>query len=364
MRTLLRLLPALPLLISACGGGGADLPPLEPGASVDSAVTTPDAGGSVPGPGASSQQPAASAPNPGASGRDAGTPSPDASAGDPATADGAVSEPSVDFDKAFLWSTDEFEVPGGKERYLCFATNLGEDLVANAFSTKGQPFVHHLIFSRSTANDKLGFEECDTAFRSGWQPMFVTGAGSSKLELPSDAGHKLAKGTRLVIQMHLLNTAEEAVKSKVVIQMRRSTHANPRPVNTYILGTATVKLPPGQKTDLTGDCKVRENVQLIAGFPHMHMLGTAMRLEVGPSADSLKEVFKREPFSFDAQNIEALDLKLKSGDLTRITCSYNNTTAAEVTYGESTRNEMCYFIGFAVDRSGQGGCFASIPPFF
>jgi hypothetical protein len=295
-----------------------------------------------------------------ANGQDAGTTSEEPDVNTPDAGDGSDRAP--DFPDAFSWSTGEFEVPAGKERYLCFASTLEEDLVANAFSTKGQAFVHHLIFSRSSADDKLGFEECDTAFRTGWQPMFITGAGSAKLELPSDAGHSLTKGTKLVIQMHLLNTAEEPIQGKVDIQMRRSAHASPRPVSTYIFGSADVRLPPNQKSELKGDCTMRESVQLIAGFPHMHLLGTAQRFEVGPTADNLQEVFKRDPFHFDAQSIEPLELELKSGDLTRVTCNFNNTLSQEVTYGESTRNEMCYFIGFAADRPRQGACLGSLPP--
>jgi hypothetical protein len=152
------------------------------------------------------------------------------------------------------------------------------------------------------------------------------------------------------------------VDGSVTIDMHRSSAANPRPVNTYIFGTAAVQLPPKQTTELSGDCTMRESVQLIAAFPHMHVLGQSQRFEVGSSAGAMKEVFKRDLFSFDSQRIDTIDLKLAPGDLTRVTCAFNNTTDQAVTYGESTKDEMCYFLGFAIDRPTMSACIAVLPP--
>ena len=64
------------------------------------------------------------------------------------------------------WSTDQFSLDAGQERYLCFAKTIDEDAVVNAYASDVQPFVHHLIFSRATAPEPDGFAECDVAFRS------------------------------------------------------------------------------------------------------------------------------------------------------------------------------------------------------
>ena len=276
----------------------------------------------------------------------------------------AAAEAGYPASESFGWRTDTFEVEAGTERYLCFSKTLEEDLVIDGYSTEGKPFLHHLIFARVNprAPEPEGFAECDTAFRSSWDPVFISGAGKAKLAFPSDAGHKFAKGTQLMVQMHLLNTGEEKVKGSVDINMHRSAHKDPRPVSSYVFGTADVRLPAKQQTTLTGECKARERVQLIAGFPHMHLLGTSMTFEAGSSADSLKQVFKRDPYFFDNQTIEPVDVTLAPGDLTRVTCKYNNTLSQDVTYGESTNDEMCYFIGFAIDRASTSGCLGSAPP--
>lgn len=268
-------------------------------------------------------------------------------------------DPSADLEP---WSTETFSVEAGQERYLCYAKTLEEDLVINGYSVPRQPFVHHLIFARANAPEPEGFAECDIAFRNSWETLFISGAGNSVLALPDDAGHQLKKGTQLIVQMHLLNAAEDEVEGAVTIDMRRSELTDPRPVSSFVFGTAAVKLPPREETTIVGTCSMRQRIQLLAGFPHMHLLGTSMRFEVGASANELKQVFQRDPFDFNDQRIDKLELDLSPGDVARVTCTFENSKDQEVTYGESTLNEMCYFVGFAIDLPRQSGCLEVAPP--
>jgi hypothetical protein len=256
----------------------------------------------------------------------------------------------------YVMKTEKFTLEPGQEQYLCYATTLEEDLVIGGYSSDAQPFVHHLVFVKPLAPEPDGFAECDTLFRMTWEPLYITGAGSAKLEFPADAGHKLTKGTQLLVQMHLLNVNNEAVDGTVEIDMHRSTAKNPRPVGAYALGTSSLSLPPNQESEALGTCELKERVELIAAFPHMHLLGTKMTVDVGASADDMERVFTRDPYDFDDQSIEPLKLTLEPGDLARVTCGYNNTRSEVIGFGESTNTEMCFFIGFALDREGLGSC--------
>lgn len=276
----------------------------------------------------------------------------ESSSDNPALATDAVDKESLTL------TTDEVELDPGQERYLCFSTTLDEDAVIDSYSSEAQPFVHHIVFVRTLAPEPDGFAECDTLFRMTWDPLYISGAGASKLKFPSDAGHKLTKGTQLLAQLHLLNASDDAVKGRVAIKMHRSSAKDPRPVSTYIFGTRQLSLPPHESSDVKSDCEMSEPVQLIAAFPHLHQLGTALRFEVGSSADDMHEAYARDPYSFDDQHIEDIDLELAKGDMTRVTCSYDNHTPEEVTFGESTHDEMCFFIAFAMDRSKISSCGA------
>ena len=274
-------------------------------------------------------------------------------------------EPAMPFGPGadvFVWSTDKFSLEAGEEKYLCFASTLSENLVVNGYNSVGDSFLHHVILSRASAPEPEGFAECDIAFRSSWEPLFITGAGDTTLQFPTDAGHRLNQGTQLVVQMHLLNLADTPVEGSLTVNMRRSSVPNPRPVSSYIFGTAAVELPAGQTSEVVGTCSPWQQVNLIAGFPHMHMLGTSLRFEVGASEASMQEVFKRDPFEFDSQHIDPLELTISPGQVTRVRCTFDNTTDQTVSYGESTRNEMCFFVGFAVDQPRQSACLEVLPP--
>ena len=280
----------------------------------------------------------------------------------PARVDNASSKAEagtpVEVSAPLVMRTDEFSVEPGQERYLCFTKTLDEDAVIGGYSHAAQAYVHHIVFVRTLVPEPDGFSECDTLFRMTWDPLFISGAGDSTLKFPSDAGQKLTKGTQLLVQLHLLNSSDQVAHGSVAVEMHRSLAQDPRSVSTYVFGTTDVHVPAKQDSQLQANCEMKEPVQLIAAFPHMHLLGTGMRFEAGASADTMQPLFSREPYSFDDQHVENVDIQLQPGDKTRVTCTYENPDSKEVTFGESTHNEMCFFIGFALDREGLSYCLA------
>jgi hypothetical protein len=51
-----------------------------------------------------------------------------------------------------------------------------------------------------------------------------------------------------------------------------------------------------------------------------------------------------------------LDAPLAATDQIEVTCHWNNPTNAPVTYGESSDNEMCYFVTFYYPYDHLDGC--------
>jgi hypothetical protein len=129
------------------------------------------------------------------------------------------------------------------------------------------------------------------------------------------------------------------------------------PVEVVVFGTLNIALPAGQASEAVSDCPSGSDMEIFSVFPHMHLLGRSMVVETGPSPDNLQEVFRREPYDFDDQFLSPLDLSIKAGDTVRVTCGYDNTLDQMVTFGESTTNEMCFFIGFATGAAHElAGC--------
>ena len=286
------------------------------------------------------------------------------------TALGGCSNPTTEADSpavdasgvALRLRTDELIVPAGSERYLCFAQTLQEDLVVGAYRSSPEVFVHHLVLARALAPEPEGMSECDVLFRPTWDPLFISGAGASELMLPADAGHTLKAGTQLVLQIHLLNVGETPVSDTVEIELQRATGSSPRPVSTYVFGTTQIALPPMQRSQAQSVCQMPESIQLIAGFPHMHQLGRSLRFERGLKPDNFETLFVRDPYDFDDQHIEPVDITLSAGDVTRLTCEYDNDRSDVIHFGESTRDEMCLFIAFALDQPSGSECATRAAP--
>jgi hypothetical protein len=58
--------------------------------------------------------------------------------------------------------------------------------------------------------------------------------------------------------------------------------------------------------------------------------------------------YQRDPYDFNEQWIDSIDMTIQSGTHARLTCSYNNTRSETVSYGESSFDEMCFLIVFTV----------------
>jgi hypothetical protein len=271
-------------------------------------------------------------------------------------------EPGMNFAAASaVFKTADYTLAPGEEKYLCYATTFNEAFVAEAVSNAAQPTLHHIVFAKALAPEPEGFSECDVLFRLSWEPLYLSGAGASSLELPVGYGHQIAAGTQVVAQLHLLNASTQPVTDSIEITLRRSTVAQPKPVAAYAFGTFDVNLPPAQPSSLESTCEVKEPVRLLAAFPHMHLLGTRMTLNVSRAGGAFEKVFDRNPFDFDDQHLEALDLTLNAGDQAKTHCEYDNPHDQAITFGESTMNEMCFFVGFAADRDAIGGCVVGTP---
>jgi hypothetical protein len=262
----------------------------------------------------------------------------------------------------FTYQTPSIAVAAGEERYVCYAQTLTEDLTIDRYDYTLVRGIHHLFFSRTLAPEPEGLSECDVLFRTTWVPLFVAGTGSASLQDPAGSATVLPKGTQVVLQVHLLNPASQGIDVTAALQMHRSTIANPTPVGIYAFGTERISLAPNAVGTASYDCTTAEDVESFGNFPHMHELGTALKLEVADSTGAYNEVYSRDPYSFNNQYIDTLPLSVPKGAKTRITCTYANTTDSVVTYGETTSDEMCFFVAFVAGDGNIGGCVEQVAP--
>ena len=238
--------------------------------------------------------------------------------------------------------TESFTLSPGEESYLCWAVQVGEDFKVSAFDFAGVPVVHHFMLSQTVAPEPDGWSECKDLLKPTWRPIFTAGAGANALKLPDGVAHELKAGSQLVVQLHLLNSATKSVTNAAEIAMEVTERADTQAVQIGGFGSFQISLPPARTSSITSECTLPRTSRLVALMPHMHQLATSMKLELGPSADDLQLIYSRDPWNFDQQTIDGLDMTVEAGKHARLTCHYDNTTDRTVTYGESTFDEMCF----------------------
>lgn len=256
--------------------------------------------------------------------------------------------------------TPDYSLNAGEEKYLCYAVQLAEanDIAITAFQSYTSDQVHHMEVFHALAPETPGLNPCDGTFKLTWLPIFGGGNNAGGLQLPDGAGFKLPKDAQLLVQIHLLNATQSPVTQHLVVNMDYADDpSSVTPAGIFAFGSMTINLPAGANNmQVTSSCNLPLNMNVFAAQPHMHYLGTKLQFELGPSDSSSQVVYQRNPWQFGGQPIDNWVTNLQQGQFGRVTCTYDNTTDHDVSYGESTTNEMCYLVLFYTPFDKLNGC--------
>lgn len=258
-----------------------------------------------------------------------------------------------------VFRTESFTLEAGAEHYVCWAVKVPEDFKVSEYVYPGRPSVHHFLFYAVAAgNEPEGFQDCEEQdFKLSWSPLFGSGAGRSTLTFPNGVAQDVKAGSQLLVSLHLVNTTDKAITETAEVVMNRSEASDTIPVQMGVMGGNDLNLLPNQTTDVVSERTIRNDTRLVGLWAHMHMLGTALKLEVGPTKDTLSVFYERKPYDFHNQSVDSMDMLVPQGSYARLTCSYFNNTDKTVKYGESSFDEMCFLLMFSAGKT-VGGSFS------
>jgi Copper type II ascorbate-dependent monooxygenase, C-terminal domain len=312
---------------------------------------------------------------------------------------------------------------GGTDDYRCFLIDpkIPQDSLITQveFRPQQRVMMHHAIMflvgkkdlSAAIAIDKNG---------TGWPCFGGTGLGSSfssfltspwlsswapgrdKDVMPTGYGTPIAKGDRIVLQVHYnllavgsgkIPTDQSSVRITAVAA--KGAHlgtlyselvaapvelACPKGVTGYLCdrGKSLIDLSrrtspssamesvglnlicgknavdPTPNTTSTCDKKITENELVVKATPHMHLLGRSLKMILNPGTPGEKILLDRPNYNFDDQSPTILKkpIALKVGDTVRVECTFDPTLRSllpelkklpprYVTWGEGSSDEMC-----------------------
>ncbi|PNH04333.1 MOXD1 1 [Tetrabaena socialis] len=232
--------------------------------------------------------------------------------------------------------------------YLCTHVTLPHDRkyhIVGMRSLVQSPLIHHMILFACEAKPPPGSRvfsclgvgggpSC-SEFYLGWAP------GQMEFLLPPNVHYNNPDGL-------------EGVVDASGFQVLYTPRLRQYDAGMLTLGQRAIVIPPGQPIvtmppsvcPSTCTSQLRAPLRLLASGLHMHMLGRAIATQHIRNGTELPPVGSRRFYDFNFQSADAVLLAsslLLPGDSLITTCSYDSTSRTNVTtYGESTRDEMCF----------------------
>lgn len=244
---------------------------------------------------------------------------------------------------------------GGELTNYCIKKKLTEDIYVSAIRPVHPPGTHHTVLT-------LGDETSDCVGNVFNGVIYAAGLGSPGLTMPPGVAMKLSAGKYLLLGLHVYNTSPSPLSGTSAIEIQAMKAEDVKYESEAVLaGTFNISLPPGQATTISGQCSIDSDQTMFALFPHMHQLG--VHLKTTFTETGVDHVIHDAPYAFNEQYQLPLDppVALHAGDKVTTECSYQNTTAKTVTFGESSDTEMCFSILFRYPPQGQGICASGGP---
>jgi len=191
----------------------------------------------------------------------------------------------------------------------------------------------------------------------GWAP------GTRAHMLPAGVGIPLSKKARIVMQVHYYSAvSRDPDQTRVGIYFAKTKVEKPLfflPIVQQRLSIPAGKADHMETATFTVPFLLDNHV--INVFPHMHLLGTEIKLEVtrGSSSTPMMLIDKWD-FNWQGPYTYTNSLAVPAGSTVRMSCKYDNSTnnprnpsnpPKRVTWGEGTEDEMCVaFMGVTLDR--------------
>lgn len=300
---------------------------------------------------------------------DAATAAPTPAAPDALGPPTATYDSGIDYESAFQ----------GADEYRCFVIDPSLtatfNLIAVGVHSTNPAIVHHTIVYAQLPADKAAVDALDAADPlpgyecfggAGWAGAIEVGAaavGSQPVAFPNGAGAPLPAATRYVVQVHY-NFDNGRGSNRIAVQAWSAATLTQIP---HGLSTVnyTFDIPAGAvgvsatamgtfTTTPTAGNQTRPGL-LWSAFPHMHQIGSSIRVDLLRADGSKSCVISIPKWDFHWQGAYQLaqPIHVAAGDRLQTTCVWDNSAGhqpivdgkvqapKDVRFGEGSTDEMC-----------------------
>ncbi len=240
--------------------------------------------------------------------------------------------------------------PGADVQTCYFMDAVKEDVFIKALDSYQGKFGHHLILFRAEKPEPVGLVRDCTSVQDMINLMpIISSVNFGLQEFPAGMAVRVPAGTQLVLQQHVVNTSENAIRLRDSAHVRYAAKAEVQILaGFYGLANVDVVLPPHSEYTTNWECEVPRDMNILMAGPHMHEWGKSFLAQAGPVGNlqtvldipqwraEMRDKPPIKEYSMDAP------LQLKQGDFIRTKCIWNNTEAEPLIFPY----EMCSTYGY------------------
>ena len=266
------------------------------------------------------------------------------------------------------------DVEPGVERTQCVVKRLDnpEAIRVGRIRNNLGGFSHHMIlYTTSDGEERPDPFNCnpftDSLDPSNGAPLMVSQKLEDTLQLPDGVGFVLEERQMLRIELHFINT------SATTQSMTASTELALMPDALFeheagfvFIGTPDITIP-AMSQHTVGPVHIKmpadyAPAQFFAVTGHTHQWGTNVIVDTADAAGtSVDGVYSPAVFAWEEPETTFHDpaFSLPSGGGFNFSCSWDNLSTAQVGFGESAQQEMCFFWAYYYPNVGSRVCVHS-----
>jgi hypothetical protein len=282
-----------------------------------------------------------------------------------------TSSTSIPGGQSFSVTFDPVDVAPGEEHTKCIVKRVGNEapvhvgLVHDVLSAAS----HHFIVYRTadTVEQPVPFDckpFADLLHPDKGTPLFITQKHDDVLALPDGVGVTFAAGQMVRLEMHYLDVTAADTKAYATATFSTIPDASFQAEADFLfMGNVDVDLLPHASVTL-GPTYAPMPAQLgeakffgITG--HEHRFGTGVKVATAPGKEGPDTSVYDVPgwqWSEPETVLHDPPFTVPKGGGFRYSCSWNNTGDAEIKFGESANDEMCFFWAYYYPSQGALVC--------
>jgi hypothetical protein len=235
--------------------------------------------------------------------------------------------------------TESVTIQPGQETFKCqnFENPFGGVDVAIVQSESSMTASHHMHVFYLDSSTSSALEDCSglefgRLIHGSQTPETVT-------MYPEGLGKRINGSNGMRIQVHLLNTTAQPITSSVKVTFHYTDPSNiTAEVASLYMNQPFINVPAQSTGQASGSCTLPRDANVLWAVSHMHQYAT----HFVATATSGEQIYEGTDWDEPQPRVFDPAMPLRAGTRIDYQCTYDNTSSATLTFGDSAQfNEMC-----------------------